>query len=111
MKKKIYAPMLNEEGKPNDRFIDALTKDINELMERQEEQVEAGTRLKSNRLDDYPLMAGISNKVPHGLGETPTIVTIVPNSDVRFWQTRKPDLDYIYVDVSAHATADITVVV
>jgi len=47
--------------------------------------------------------------VAHGLGYTPTVVTVLPQADARVWRSAAPDATNVYLTASALATVDIFV--
>jgi hypothetical protein len=47
--------------------------------------------------------------VAHGLGYTPTEISIVPRADARVWRSNAPDATNLYLTASASVSCDITV--
>lgn len=54
-------------------------------------------------------LSSTETKVPHGLGEAPTVVLFQPRADVRVWESQRRDRLYIYL--TASGTADVRIFV
>ena len=94
----------------------ALTEGIDELYRNiSNENIRTGSlsadRLKMKKHTDIVLSDSATTNIPHGLGVTPKLIIVVPKGSTRWWQTKEPDQNYIYLQsLVADIKHDIVVI-
>lgn len=56
----------------------------------------------------YDLASG-TNKIRHGLGQTPRSAGFVPYSNVGWWSPTRPDGEFVYIDTAGAVTGDLQI--